>query len=103
MPADDLQRSSTRWWPRGLSCGDAACCSASCSRRPSRRPGRRRDLTRILREGKVSSQADIVAKLRAAGHEVTQATISRDLQELGALKIRAAGGFGYRLPDEMPR
>jgi transcriptional regulator of arginine metabolism len=51
----------------------------------------------------VSSQADIVAKLRAAGHEVTQATISRDLQELGALKIRQNGHFVYRLPDEVPR
>lgn len=67
------------------------------------RSSRRRDLTRLLREGRASSQKDIVDELRAAGHEVTQATISRDLQELGALKLRAEGGFVYRLPDEMPR
>ncbi|MGH2773964.1 MAG: arginine repressor [Actinomycetota bacterium] len=67
------------------------------------RSSRRRDLTRLLREGRASSQRDIVDVLRAAGHEVTQATISRDLQELGALKVRANGGFVYRLPDEMPR
>jgi transcriptional regulator of arginine metabolism len=67
------------------------------------RSSRRRDLTRLLREGRASSQRDIVDELRSAGHEVTQATISRDLQELGALKVRADGGFVYRLPDEMPR
>ena len=67
------------------------------------RSSRRRDLRRLLREGRASSQRDIVDELRSAGHEVTQATISRDLQELGALKVRANGGFVYRLPDEMPR
>lgn len=67
------------------------------------RSSRRRDLTRLLREGRASSQRDIVEELRAAGHEVTQATISRDLQELGALKVRSENGFVYRLPDEMPR
>jgi transcriptional regulator of arginine metabolism len=67
------------------------------------RSSRRRDLTRLLREGRASSQRDIVDELRSAGHEVTQATISRDLQELGALKVRTDGGFVYRLPDEMPR
>ncbi|MGH2735376.1 MAG: arginine repressor [Actinomycetota bacterium] len=67
------------------------------------RSSRKRDLTRILREGTASSQADIVAELRGAGHEVTQATISRDLQELGALKVRVNGHFLYRLPDEVPR
>ena len=67
------------------------------------RSSRRRDLTRLLREGRASSQRDIVQSLRAAGHEVTQATISRDLQELGALKVRTKDGFVYRLPDEMSR
>jgi transcriptional regulator of arginine metabolism len=62
---------------------------------------RRRDLRKLLREGRASSQRHIVQTLRAAGHEVTQATISRDLQELGALKVRTEEGFVYRLPDEM--
>jgi transcriptional regulator of arginine metabolism len=33
---------------------------------------------------------------------VTQATVSRDLQELGATKVRSNGGFVYKLPDDMP-
>lgn len=64
---------------------------------------RRKDLMRILQEGRAASQQDIAAALRDAGHPVTQATVSRDLQELGAVKVRGEGGFVYRLPDELPR
>ena len=63
---------------------------------------RRRDLMRILHEGRASSQLEIVAALQAAGHEVTQATVSRDLQDIGATKVRQNGSSVYRLPDELP-
>jgi transcriptional regulator of arginine metabolism len=58
---------------------------------------------RILHEGHASSQEEIVAALREAGHDVTQATVSRDLSEVGASKVRTNGGYEYRLPDEIPR
>lgn len=58
---------------------------------------------RILREGNASSQKDIVDGLKAAGYDVTQATVSRDLQDVGATKVRVNGHFYYRLPDELPR
>lgn len=67
------------------------------------RSERLKDLVRILRGGHATTQQDIVAALRAAGHEVTQATVSRDLQEIGALKIRSGSALEYRLPDEVPR
>ena len=66
------------------------------------KPQRRRDLLRILHEGRASSQLDIVRALQEAGHEVTQATVSRDLHEVGATKVRQNGGFVYRLSDELP-
>lgn len=65
------------------------------------RSTRRRDLLKILHEGKASSQEEIVARLKAAGHEVTQATVSRDLREVGAAKLRSGGTFVYRLADEV--
>lgn len=65
------------------------------------RSSRRRELIRILREGRASSQEEIARALRAAGHDVTQATISRDLRELGAVKVRRDGRPVYRLPDEV--
>ncbi|MGH2729277.1 MAG: arginine repressor [Actinomycetota bacterium] len=67
------------------------------------RSERRRDLLRILHEGHATSQHQIVEELRALGHDVTQATVSRDLQEVGATKVRVAGEFVYRLTDEIPR
>lgn len=67
------------------------------------RSDRLKDLVRILRGGHATTQQDIVAALRDAGHDVTQATVSRDLQEVGALKIRTGSTLEYRLPDEIPR
>jgi transcriptional regulator of arginine metabolism len=56
----------------------------------------------VLRSEGASSQAEIVSALRARGHTVTQATVSRDLREIGALKVRSNGGFAYKLPDDVP-
>ena len=67
------------------------------------RSNRRRDLLRILHEGKAASQQEIAARLRAAGHEVTQATVSRDLKEVGAAKLRGGDGFVYKLADDIGR
>lgn len=62
---------------------------------------RRRDLLKILYQGHASTQQDFVAALRDAGHDVTQATVSRDLQELGAVKIRVGDEVAYRFPDHL--
>jgi transcriptional regulator of arginine metabolism len=67
------------------------------------RSTRRRDLLQMLRSGSVATQQDFVRALRERGHEVTQATVSRDLRELGAMKVRTPGGFAYLLPDDVRR
>lgn len=67
------------------------------------RSDRLKDLVRLLRAGHAATQQEIVAALRAAGHDVTQATVSRDLQEIGAVKVRVGSATEYRLPDEVPR
>ncbi len=64
---------------------------------------RRKDLVRILRAGQAHSQEEIAEALRAAGHDVTQATVSRDLRDVGAVKVPGASGAIYRLPDEVAR
>ena len=63
---------------------------------------RRKDLLRILRSGQATSQQEIAAQLRDLGHHVTQATVSRDLSEVGATKVRVNGDVSYRLPDDIP-
>lgn len=62
---------------------------------------RRRDLLKILHQGHASTQQEFVAALRDAGHDVTQATVSRDLHELGAIKIRVGDQVAYRFPDQL--
>lgn len=62
---------------------------------------RQRRIAQILRTAAVESQADLAKLLAKAGDDVTQATLSRDLEELGAFKAREAGGrVVYRVPDE---
>lgn len=56
---------------------------------------RRAALRRIVREGAVGRQEDLVRLLRAEGHEVTQSSVSRDLRELGVAKR----GDRYVLPE----
>lgn len=67
------------------------------------RSERIRDLIRLLHEGRAASQNDIVSALTEAGHSVTQATVSRDLKDVGATKVRLGDGFVYRLADDIPR
>lgn len=58
-------------------------------------------IARILRTHVVGSQSDLAALLAKHGERVTQATLSRDLEELGAVKARLPNGrVAYRLPDE---
>lgn len=52
-------------------------------------------MTDLLRKGPVWTQDEITAALARAGEKVTQATVSRDLAAIGALR----GPDGYRLPD----
>jgi len=46
----------------------------------------------LLRSQLVASQRELVEKLAEAGCEVTQATVSRDLREIGLQKSRDQGG-----------
>lgn len=49
-------------------------------------------ITELLSGYDVTSQGQLVELLDDAGIEATQATVSRDLEELGAVKVRAASG-----------
>lgn len=58
-------------------------------------------LTALLRRHSLTRQDELVTALREAGYEVTQATVSRDLDQLGAIKIRRGGETRYTLPDQL--
>jgi transcriptional regulator of arginine metabolism len=60
---------------------------------------RQHRITKLLETRAVASQAQLVDLLAAEGITATQTTVSRDLEELGALKVRLPGGDGaYALP-----
>ncbi len=61
---------------------------------------RQHRVARLLESNAVSSQAQLVDLLAADGVVATQATVSRDLDELGAVKVRSAGGDAiYAIPE----
>jgi transcriptional regulator of arginine metabolism len=66
------------------------------------RAGRQARIVAVLSSAAVRSQSELAALLAAEGIEVTQATLSRDLEELGAVKLRGAdGGVGvYVVPED---
>jgi transcriptional regulator of arginine metabolism len=64
------------------------------------KPQRQHRITKLLESKAVSSQAHLVELLAADGVDATQTTVSRDLEELGAVKVRLPGGdTAYALPE----
>lgn len=63
------------------------------------RARRQKVLAELIRAEALGSQEEVTARLSAQGMAVTQATISRDLGELGAVKVKRGGVLRYALPD----
>ena len=62
---------------------------------------RHRVIADLIRGGALSSQEELAEKLSGLGFAVTQATISRDLEQIGAVKVRRAGQLSYALPEQV--
>lgn len=64
------------------------------------KPQRQHRIRRLLEQHIVTSQALLVELLAAEGVAATQATVSRDLEDLGAVKVRVFGGeVAYAVPE----
>jgi transcriptional regulator of arginine metabolism len=59
---------------------------------PTTKAARHARIVTLLGEHQIRSQAELAALLDEAGVRVTQATLSRDLDELGAVKLRTPDG-----------
>lgn len=66
------------------------------------RARRLRIIAEIIGNNAVSSQEEVTARLAQMGLNVTQATVSRDLDYLGAVKVRHGGAVRYALPGDTP-
>jgi len=73
---------------------------AASSAIPATRTARHARIVELLGRTAVRSQTELADLLAADGLVVTQATLSRDLVELGAVKVRSAQGLVYAVPAE---
>ena len=67
------------------------------------KPQRQHRVARMLEEHPVTSQDQLVELLAADGVVASQVTVSRDLEELGAVKVRMAGGESVYAIPELPK
>jgi transcriptional regulator of arginine metabolism len=66
---------------------------------PVTRAGRHARIVELIRDKAIRSQTELAELLAGEGVQVTQATLSRDLEELGAVKVSGA----YLIPEDGKR
>lgn len=64
---------------------------------------RQHRIAALLADARVTSQGQLAELLAADGVEVNPSTVSRDLDELGAVKVRIPGGESAYVIPELPR
>lgn len=62
---------------------------------------RHRLIRELIAHEAIGSQYELAARLAAAGYPVTQATVSRDIAELGLVKAPGLDGHAYVTPSEL--
>lgn len=62
---------------------------------------RQRTIADLIRGNALANQEELAERLAGLGYAVTQATISRDLEQIGAVKVRRDGHLSYALPDQV--
>ncbi|MCN0153649.1 arginine repressor [Salinispora arenicola] len=68
---------------------------------PLTRAARHARIVELIRDKAIHSQTELVDLLVGDGIQVTQATLSRDLKELGAVTVRGGDGRGvYLIPED---
>ena len=64
---------------------------------------RKSAVAKLIGSGKIASQSDLVKALKRQGFVVTQGTASRDLEDIGAIRVRnSTGEMVYALTDVQP-
>ncbi|MBM4170053.1 MAG: arginine repressor [Ignavibacteria bacterium] len=66
-----------------------------------RKHGRHLAIKQIITHRSVGTQGDLCKALRKAGYPVTQATLSRDLKQLGIARVNTPDGMRYELHPEI--
>ncbi len=72
----------------------------SAGRVPLTRAARHARIVELISSSDISSQAQLADQLAAEGIPVSQGTLSKDLLEVGAVRVRGRDGLVYRVPSE---
>lgn len=62
---------------------------------------RQRTIRELVARGSAGSQQELAAALRSRGFPVTQATVSRDITELGLVKVARGDRHVYLAPEDL--
>jgi transcriptional regulator of arginine metabolism len=65
------------------------------------KPERQRAIRDLIADRSIGSQQELVDRLTDRGFAVTQATVSRDIGELGLVKVPSAAGHVYVAPEAL--
>lgn len=63
--------------------------------------GRHEAIIELIRNNEIENQNELAYKLSELGFEVTQATVSRDIQKLNLIKVKSNGKFKYAVVDNV--
>ena len=66
------------------------------------RRARQRAIRELIAREPIESQAEIAARLTTRGYAVTQGTVSRDIAELGLVKMVRGSRHVYVAPEDVP-
>src|SRR5258705_11373763 len=80
-------------WPRAANRHIRQCMTQG-------RAERQRAIVDILREGPSRTQDEGAALLTDAGYEGTQATVARDLEQVGGVQVEPQGKLGDSVPEK---
>lgn len=61
--------------------------------------GRHEAIIDLIKKYEIENQNELAAKLSELGFEVTQATVSRDIQKLNLIKVKSEGKFKYAVVE----
>lgn len=61
--------------------------------------GRHEAIIELIRNNEIENQSELAYKLSEIGFDVTQATVSRDIQKLNLIKVKSKGKFKYAVVE----
>lgn len=61
--------------------------------------GRQEVIIELIRNEVIHNQNELVSRLNSMGFNVTQATVSRDITNLGIIKVKSNEGFKYAVVE----